>query len=117
MIHALTCLPIPASTALGTSAIRLCGVPLELLTQELKGSRSAPSLQQLRELDMRAESIVEVDGFQFHSSRQSMRKDLQRNNASTSQGFRVLRYMPEDLWARPTEVIAQIQQVLRAQVR
>ncbi|TLM84105.1 type IV toxin-antitoxin system AbiEi family antitoxin domain-containing protein [Pseudarthrobacter sp. NamE5] len=60
-LHALGCLKPPASTALATSAIRLHGVPLELLKNVLRGDRSAPVLRALRELDLRAESIVEVD--------------------------------------------------------
>ncbi|MFJ6271424.1 endonuclease domain-containing protein [Pseudarthrobacter oxydans] len=61
MLHALGCLPRPASTALATSAIRLYNLPLELLKQELRADRSAPVLRALRDLDLRAESIVEVD--------------------------------------------------------
>jgi very-short-patch-repair endonuclease len=61
VLHGLGCLPPPASTALATSAIRLYGVPVELLKDQLRGDRSAPVLRTLRELDLRAESIVEVD--------------------------------------------------------
>jgi len=61
VIHALACLEPPTSTALATSAIRLHGVPLELLKDQLRADRSRPVLKALRELDLRAESIVEVD--------------------------------------------------------
>jgi very-short-patch-repair endonuclease len=61
VLHSLGCLPPPASTALATSAIRLHGLPVELLKQQLLADRSAPALRALRELDLRAESIVEVD--------------------------------------------------------
>lgn len=60
-LHAMGCLPPPASTALATSAVRLHGVPVELLKDQLRGDRSRPVLRALRELDLRAESIVEVD--------------------------------------------------------
>jgi len=60
-LHALGCLPAPASTAMATSAIRLHGVPRELLASQLLADRSGPALRLLRELDVRAESIVEVD--------------------------------------------------------
>ncbi|MBT2533080.1 DUF559 domain-containing protein [Arthrobacter sp. ISL-48] len=60
-LHALGCLPPPSSTALATSAIRLHGVPLELLKDQLRADRSGTALRVLRELDLRAESIVEVD--------------------------------------------------------
>lgn len=61
VLHALACLPHPASTAMATSAMRLHGVPLELLKSQLKADRSGPSRAVLRQLDLRAESIVEVD--------------------------------------------------------
>lgn len=60
-LHALSCLQPPASTALATSAMRLHGIPLELLKAQLVGDRSGPVLQAVRLLDLRAESIVEVD--------------------------------------------------------
>ncbi len=56
--------------------------------------------------------IVEVDGFAFHSSREAMRRDLGRNNASTLRGFAVLRYMPEHIWFEPERVLAEIRAVL-----
>ncbi len=61
VLHALGCLAPPASTAMATSAIRLHGVPLELLRDQPLGSRSGPVRTALQLLDLRAESIVEVD--------------------------------------------------------
>jgi len=61
VLHALGCLAPPASTAIATSAIRLHGVPLDLLKGELRGKRSGPVRTALHLLDLRAESIVEVD--------------------------------------------------------
>jgi very-short-patch-repair endonuclease len=149
VLHSLACLPPPASTAMATSAMRLHGVPLELLKSQLLGDRSGPSRAVLHQLDLRAESIVEVDaqhlfrlnglnfeiqvqlpgigrvdfliegclivevdGYAFHSSRAAMRKDLNRNNASTLHGYSVLRYMPEVIWFEPERVIAEIRTVL-----
>jgi very-short-patch-repair endonuclease len=60
-LHALGCLASPASIAMATSAIRLHGVPRELLADQLRADRSGTALRALREIDMRAESIVEVD--------------------------------------------------------
>ena len=60
-LHALGCLAPPASTAIATSAIRLHGVPREMLASRLQADRSGPARRILRELDLRAESIVEVD--------------------------------------------------------
>ena len=61
VLHAMSCLAPPASAALATSAMRLHGVPLELLKDQLTGDRSGPALKALHQLDLRAESIVEVD--------------------------------------------------------
>ncbi|MDQ0754051.1 type IV toxin-antitoxin system AbiEi family antitoxin domain-containing protein [Arthrobacter sp. B3I4] len=61
VLHALGCLAPPASTAIATSAMRLLGVPLELLKSELTADRSGRVREALRQLDLRAESIVEVD--------------------------------------------------------
>lgn len=60
-LHALGCLAPPSSTALATSAIRLHGVHLELLKDQLRADRSAPVRRALQDLDLRAESIVQVD--------------------------------------------------------
>lgn len=149
VLHALGCLAPPAAAAIATSAVRLRGVPLELLRAELTSDRSGTARQALHELDLRAESIVEVDaqqlfknngigydaqvylpgigrvdfllagflivevdGFAFHSSRESLRRDLQRNNAATLRGFASLRYMPEHIWFEPERVLAEIRAVL-----
>ncbi|MHA7222821.1 DUF559 domain-containing protein [Arthrobacter sp. RHLT1-20] len=61
VLHAMSCLLPPASTAMATSAMRLHGLPLEVLKAQLKGDRSGPALKALCQLDLRAESIVEVD--------------------------------------------------------
>jgi very-short-patch-repair endonuclease len=149
VLHAMVCLAPPASTAIATSAMRLHGVPLELLKCQLTGDRSGPVLKALHLLDLRAESIVEVDaqhlfrshgigydaqvylpgigrvdfliegflivevdGFAFHSSREALRRDLGRNNASTLGGYAMLRYMPEHIWFEPERVLAEIRAVL-----
>ncbi|MCT9868578.1 endonuclease domain-containing protein [Paenarthrobacter aurescens] len=150
VLQAMTCLEPPASTAIATSAIRLHGVPLALLKEHLRGDRSRPALTALHELDLRAESIVEVDaqhlfrahgiafdaqvaipgvgrvdfllegflivevdGFAFHSNRHAFRNDLARNNASTVNGYAVLRYPPEVIWFEPERAIAEIRAALR----
>ena len=150
-LHALGCLPPPASTAMATSAIRLHGVSPELLARELRADRSGTALRALRELDLRAESIVEVDaqhlfrsngiryeaqvflpgigrvdflldgfliveidGFAFHSKREDMLRDRNRNNTSAVNGYAVLRYMPEHVWFSPNQVLAEIKAVLAA---
>ena len=149
VLHAMSCLAPPASAAIATSAMRLHGVPLELLKAQLTADRSGQVRKALHQLDLRAESIVEVDaqylfrahgigydaqvylpgigrvdfliegflivevdGFAFHSSREAMRRDLGRNNASTLRGFAVLRYMPEHIWFEPERVLAEIREVL-----
>lgn len=148
-LHALSCLPPPASAAMATSAIRLHGIPRELLASHLRADRSGTARRILRELDVRAESIVEVDlqhllrthgiayqaqvflpgigrvdfliagflivevdGFAFHSRREDMRRDRQRNNSSAVNGYAVLRYMPERIWFDPGSVVREIRAVL-----
>ncbi|MFJ5955231.1 DUF559 domain-containing protein [Paenarthrobacter sp. NPDC092416] len=61
VLHAMVCLEPPAAAAMAISAIRLHGVPLGLLKDQLAADKSRPVLTALRELDLRAESIVEVD--------------------------------------------------------
>ncbi len=61
VIHSLGCLQPNAAAAMAVSAVRLRGVPLALLRGELSAHKSRPSLLILQELDLRAESIVEVD--------------------------------------------------------
>lgn len=149
VLHAMACLAPPAAAAMATSAIRLHGVPLALLTDQLSADRSGRVRKALQELDLRAESIVEVDaqhlfrvngidydaqvylpgigrvdfllegflivevdGFAFHSSRADMRRDLNRNNASTLGGFAALHYMPEHIWFEPERVVAEIRAAL-----
>ena len=126
----------------------LHGVSPELLARELRADRSGTAL---RELDLRAESIVEVDaqhlfrsngiryeaqvflpgigrvdflldgfliveidGFAFHSKREDMLRDRNRNNTSAVNGYAVLRYMPEHVWFSPDQVLAEIKAVLAA---
>lgn len=61
VLHAMSCLAPPASTAIATSAMRLHGIPLKLLKDQLTADRSGQVRKALHELDLRAESIVEVD--------------------------------------------------------
>ncbi|WP_223944792.1 DUF559 domain-containing protein [Arthrobacter sp. StoSoilB20] len=61
VIHSLGCLEPNAAAAMAVSAVRLHGVPLALLREELSADKSRPALVILQELDLRAESIVEVD--------------------------------------------------------
>lgn len=153
ILHALTCLPVPMSTALATSGMRLHGVPLALLESELTADRSGTARTVLRLVDPRCESlvevealqlfsgqgwhvelqvplegigrvdfliegflIVEVDGFAYHSSREAMRRDVGRNNASALNGYPVLRYMPEHVWNEPERIVAEIRAVLGGRI-
>lgn len=153
VLHALGCLPPPASTAMATSAMRLHGMPLALLEGELSADRSGTARKVLASVDLRCESlvevdalylfaeqgwhielqvplpgigrvdfliegflIVEVDGFAYHSSRDAMRRDVGRNNASALSGYAVLRYMPEHIWYESERVLAEIHAVLHGRV-
>ncbi|MDP9937713.1 very-short-patch-repair endonuclease [Paenarthrobacter nicotinovorans] len=52
--------------------------------------------------------IVEVNGYQFHSSRDAWRKDMARLNAAQARGFNILSFAPEQIWNSPDDVMAQI---------
>ncbi|MDD7835043.1 endonuclease domain-containing protein [Paenarthrobacter sp. AB444] len=52
--------------------------------------------------------IVEVNGYQFHSSRDAWRKDMGRLNAAQERGFTILSFAPEQIWRSPDDVMAQI---------
>ncbi|MCT9870912.1 endonuclease domain-containing protein [Paenarthrobacter aurescens] len=52
--------------------------------------------------------IVEVNGYQFHSSRAAWRNDMNRLNAAQARGFQVLSFAPEQIWNSADDVMAQI---------
>ncbi len=56
--------------------------------------------------------IVEINGFQFHSSRAAWRKDMTRSNVAQTQGYAVLSYAPEQIWNSPDMVLREIRAVL-----
>jgi very-short-patch-repair endonuclease len=56
--------------------------------------------------------IVEINGFQFHSSRAAWRKDMTRSNIAQTQGHAVLSYAPEQIWNSPDMVLQEIRAVL-----
>jgi very-short-patch-repair endonuclease len=56
--------------------------------------------------------IVEVNGYQFHSSRAAWRKDMGRLNAAQAKGYQVLSFAPEQVWNSPDDVMAQIRCLL-----
>lgn len=58
--------------------------------------------------------VVEVDGFQFHSTREQYRTDRHRANAIVGTGCRLLRFTYEDVMFRLPETLARIQAVLAA---
>ncbi|MFE4194963.1 endonuclease domain-containing protein [Paenarthrobacter sp. NPDC056912] len=57
--------------------------------------------------------IVEINGYQFHSSRSAWRKDMGRLNAAQVLGYHVLSYAPEQIWNSPEQVMAQIRALLK----
>lgn len=56
--------------------------------------------------------IVEINGFQFHSSRAAWRKDMSRSNIAQTHGHAVLSYAPEQIWNSPDMVLQEILAVL-----
>lgn len=149
VVHALTCLPDGDAIAVAQSAMRLRGVPREVIAGELRANYFGSARKLLRMADGLSESvpeisarllfeaeglsfqrqvqipgvgrvdilidgwlIVEVNGFQFHSSRSAWRKDMGRLNAAQARGFLVLSFAPEQLWNSPQDVMTQVRGVL-----
>ncbi|HKS01520.1 MAG TPA: type IV toxin-antitoxin system AbiEi family antitoxin domain-containing protein [Arthrobacter sp.] len=56
--------------------------------------------------------IVEIDGVGFHLNKPQFKKDIRRNNVGAATGYRVLRYLYEDVLHRPEEMLAQIRLTL-----
>jgi very-short-patch-repair endonuclease len=56
--------------------------------------------------------VVEVDGFAFHADCSSFRSDRRRTNAFVLGGWRVLRFVWEDVVHRPEVVVAQVRRAL-----
>lgn len=56
--------------------------------------------------------VVEVDGFEFHSSRRAFESDRRRDARLAAAGFRVVRVTWRQLEGRPEEVLARVAQAL-----
>ena len=56
--------------------------------------------------------IVEIDGYEFHSSRGSFVEDRRRTNAALLSGFPTLRYPPEVVWHHPERIIREVEELL-----
>lgn len=59
---------------------------------------------------------IEVDGYEFHSSRSAFQTDRSRGNLLLLSGWRVLHFTWEDLNSHPDLVIAQIREALGQRV-
>jgi len=60
-----------------------------------------------------AKVAVEADGYRWHSGRAQWQQDLERRNALTNLGWRVIHVTWEDL-KRPQAIVDQVEQALRA---
>ncbi|GAA3308521.1 MULTISPECIES: endonuclease domain-containing protein [Arthrobacter] len=56
--------------------------------------------------------VVEINGFQFHGSREAWRRDMSRSNVAQTQGYAVLSYPPEQIWNNPDAVLREIRAML-----
>lgn len=56
--------------------------------------------------------IVEIDGMGFHFNKAQFKKDIRRNNVGAAAGYRVLRYLYEDVLHRPEQMLEQIRLAL-----
>lgn len=61
--------------------------------------------------------IVEIDGVQFHSDRDSVRRDRARDNMATLLGYARLRYVPEVVWREPDRLAGEVEAVLTGRMR
>lgn len=57
-------------------------------------------------------SIIEVDGYETHSSREAFVRDRRRDRAAILRGTRTLRYTWEDVVLNPTVMAAEVSQLL-----
>ena len=94
--------------------------PLETIARELflgAGLRVEPQvhIEGVGRVDLLVEGgvIVELDGFDFHWTRSTFRKDRRRNNAGMLRGHLTLRYVYEDLVFEPDTVVAQVLSLAR----
>ncbi|MEB7503198.1 endonuclease domain-containing protein [Arthrobacter koreensis] len=56
--------------------------------------------------------IVEIDGYEFHSSRKHYRQDRARWNAATAQGYQTLRITAELLLGNPERFVRLVKESL-----
>lgn len=56
--------------------------------------------------------IVEIDGVGFHLNKPQFKKDIRRNNVGAAGGYRVLRYLYEDVVHHPERMLEQIRLAL-----
>lgn len=94
--------------------------PLEVIARELfraAGLRveTQVEIRGLGRVDMVIEGclIVELDGMEFHWTREAFRKDRRRNNHGVLCGLPTLRYVYEDVMFRPQSVLAQVISAVR----
>lgn len=61
--------------------------------------------------------IVEIDGVGFHLNKPQFKKDIRRNNIGAAGGYRVLRYLYEDVVHHPEQMLEQIRLTLATPAR
>jgi very-short-patch-repair endonuclease len=56
--------------------------------------------------------VVEVDGFEYHSSRSAFERDRRRDAALAASGFRVIRVTWRQLTSEPKALLARVARAL-----
>jgi very-short-patch-repair endonuclease len=56
---------------------------------------------------------IEADGYRWHSGRLRWQRDLERRNALTQLGWRIVHVTAHDIEQRPAEIVAAIREALR----
>lgn len=57
--------------------------------------------------------IVEVDGFDFHSSKKQMNYDYQRENDLKSIGYKVIRFTGSQIYNQPMQSVLQLFEIIK----
>jgi very-short-patch-repair endonuclease len=58
--------------------------------------------------------VIELDGYEHHSSRGAFQTDRRRQNALLAAGYRVARFTWDDVWQRPDYVIRVVRTLVAA---
>ncbi|RAM37871.1 hypothetical protein [Arthrobacter globiformis] len=94
LVHALQCLPEREALVMVECAFGRGDIDLDFLCRLLPGPRNGRAR------------------VGFHLNKPQFKNDIRRNNVGAATGYRVLRYLYEDVLYRPEEMLEQIRLTL-----